>query len=232
MEDVAMTVTEEMTRAAHEAAAGVCTFDGDLRALLSAALEAAEAVRPVPALPTWTYELASKLYDAYMLDNEGGDQYAQLYRGGLRVFGSVAPSAPPVPDTRPLQVTADEWQEYIHIDMPHPPLAALNSILARRQSPSADNVFGDAGNDFFAQQHMLSQSAAPVVEPGGLSELRMQVSDLVERVVALEAVEQRVERIEAACRALHGWWKPDALAGSYEAAINALAAVGKEPDRG
>jgi hypothetical protein len=355
MENVAMTVTEEMLRAAESAHKH---RQGDWRDGVRAALEAAEAVRPVPALPT-REEIERKLAECRYLSDEVGYVFyllrqhapsappepdtrikgARAYCPSCKAFllggewfpqracgtchtetlavlnhGDGAWGELPEPDTRPLQVTATEWREYLDgRGVCVTPLDLLNAILARRdesdftaedelkvveaelrgthdeiellrakldkmsgqiaidaadharsflrvcverdetqakldalrkacehlaeeshsnvghirgqlrhalratqdytadKSPSADNVFGDAGNDFFAQQHMLSQPAAPVVEP--------------------EPLEQRVERIETACEALYLWFvgTPGATAIKIRAA---LAAVGKDADHG
>jgi hypothetical protein len=269
MENVAMTVTDKMLCAAFFAAGRVESID-DLGKVMRAALEAADAVRPVPALPSLR-DISTEvrlLLDRGLARHELHDPIVDYVLGLLRQH---APSAPPVPDTRPLQVTADEWHAACARTSD---LAAVNRVLARRpqgdaqviwlhqtiadlraeiedlqrklreafdgevehghamrnalaverehsatmarhidkldqeverwreraesaeskllradilehcgvcisnalattqspiadtadKSPSADNVFGDAGNDFFAQQHMLSQPAAPAVE--------------------------------------------------------------------
>jgi hypothetical protein len=131
-----MTVTAKMVDAAilslHEHVPPLtCEY-----AAMRRALEAAEAVRPVPVLPDFGPQTFQPKC-AVCNERESEHHYNGASYGKCGAFVSKhAPSAPPEPDARPLQVTADEWREYVrgpeYVGGDHSPLQWLNGILARR----------------------------------------------------------------------------------------------------
>jgi hypothetical protein len=138
-----MTITDEMCHAAYvELAARNRTTP---LIIVRLALKAAEAVRPASQELA---ELRERYPDALLQAEHLGEQLEQARatiaewkqvtccgspEGVTRDRGEHAPSAPPEPDTRPLQVTEDEWRKYMSMHSDLPPLDQLNSILALRQ---------------------------------------------------------------------------------------------------
>jgi hypothetical protein len=265
-----MTITEEMILAASKAwHEDVAPWTVD-RASMRRALEAAEAVRPVPALPT-REEIARRL-DAcaveylpsedwlamadYVLDlprqhapsappepeasvidlsdkpnrevlvtvrgqsfavlPEVLDALSEISRNGELVvtLGNVhnfckvrvATRQPPVPDTRSLQVTEDEWREYMYgqdRSAYDTPLDWINSILARRPGVDPERLRLD----------LLAKENALAVERETCVRLRAQIAEprvawsVVERWKAdfaaqrdrAEAAEAKLDALRKAC---------------------------------